>query len=154
MLFDGDIPGLSDEEEQAFAELAPIYQTNRAQRLTYAVRRKHARVELIRLIHRFRAEDEARTANLEERAAALGFPLERGEAVLVGIDENDQPLYIVSDGIGACDTISADEVWPTNAVGNINTNFNLSGAGITLAMWEEGVPNKDHQEFSGRITHT
>jgi hypothetical protein len=105
------------------------------------------------MAHRFRAEHEARTANLEERAAALGFPLERGEAVLVGIDENDQPLYIVSDGIGACDTISADEVWTTNAIGSINTNFNLSGAGITLAMWEEGRANKNHQEFGGRITN-
>jgi hypothetical protein len=153
MLFDGDIPGLTEEEERAFEALAPVYRPNRAKRLTYEVRRKHARVELIRMAHRFREEHEARTANLEERAAALGFPLERGEAVLVGIDENDQPLYIVSDGIGACDTISADEVWTTNAVGNINTNFNLSGAGITLAMWEEGRANKNHQEFGGRITY-
>jgi hypothetical protein len=153
MLFDGDIPGLTDEEERAFEALAPVYRPNRAKRLTYEVRRKHARVELIRMAHRFRAEHEARTANLEERAAAFGYAMKRGEAVLVGIDENDEPLYIVSDGIGACDTISADEVWATNAVGNINTNFNLSGAGITLAMWEGGVPNKDHQEFSGRVTY-
>jgi hypothetical protein len=153
MLFDGDIPGLTEEEERAFEALAPVYRPNRAKRLTYEVRRKHARVELIRMAHRFRAEHEARTANLEERAAAFGYAMKRGEAVLVGIDENDEPLYIVSDGIGACDTISADEVWATNAVGNINTNFNLSGAGITLAMWEEGGVNENHQEFSGRLTN-
>lgn len=73
MLFDGDIPGLTGEEEQAFVELAPVYQPNRAKRLTYELRRKHARVELIRLSHRLRKEREA----LEERARLLNIPLSR-----------------------------------------------------------------------------
>jgi len=153
LLYKGTIPDMDEEELNALAELAPVYQPNRAKRLTYAVRRKHARVELIRLARRFHEEHAARTANLEERAAAFGFPLKRGKAVLVGIDENDEPIYIEPDGIGACDTISADEVWTTNAVGNINTNFNLTGAGVVLAMWEEGRPNTYHQEFAGRITY-
>lgn len=153
LLYKGTIPDMDEEEMQALAELAPVYQPNRAKRLTYEVRRKHARVKLIRLSRRFREEYIARTANLEERATALGFPMELGEAVLVGIGEKDEPIYVESDGIGACDTISADEVWTTNAVGNINTNFNLSGAGVVLAMWEQGRANKYHQEFAGRITY-
>jgi hypothetical protein len=75
MLFDGDIPGLTEEEEQDFVELAPVYQPKRAKRLTHDLRRKHARVELIRLGHRLSKEREA----LEERGQATGDSIgERG----------------------------------------------------------------------------
>jgi hypothetical protein len=56
--------------------------------------------------------------------------------------------------MGSCDTISTDEVWTTNATGQVNTNFNLSGAGITFAMWEwKGGVKETHQEFGGRATN-
>lgn len=153
VLFNGRIPDMTAEETKAFAELAPIYRPERGKRLTYEVRRKHARVELIRMSHRFHKEHEVRAANLEERARRLGIPMKRGEAVLVGIDENDRPIYFSPLGMGSCDTISTDEVWTTNAVGTINTNFNLTGAGVTLAMWEPKTPNPEHQEFAGRVVN-
>jgi hypothetical protein len=96
MLFDGDIPGLTEEEEQVFEALAPVYRPNRAKRLTYEVRRKHARVELIRLAHRLRTEREA----LEERALLLGIPLENGEGGLIHIDELGRPYYTAPTGMG------------------------------------------------------
>lgn len=152
VLFNGQVPNMTPEESQAFADLAPVYQPSRAKRIGYELCRKHSRVEIIRLSRRLREEHEARTDGLEERAEALGIPMQIGDdVVLMYIDERDHPHYEGSDGIDACDTISSDEVWTTNAVGNINTNFNLTGAGITLAMWEYGGVKKEHQEFYNRV---
>lgn len=150
MLFDGDIPGLTEEEEQAFVDLAPVYQPKRSKRLTYEVRRKHAKVEMIRLAHHYRVDRKA----LEARALLLNIPLTCGEGALMSINEEGEPFYAASSGMGACDSISTDEVWGTNAVnaaGYVNTNFHLSGNGVTLAMWETGGVMEDHQEFIGRV---
>jgi len=60
--------------------------------------------------------------------------------------ENNHPIYYQTLNLNSAKTISADRVWPGGS-----TDFNLSGNGIALAIWDAGHALSTHQEFGGRI---
>lgn len=55
VLFNGSMPRMTEQESKAFEELAPIYQPDRSKRIGYDIRRKHQKVEMIRMKHRERS---------------------------------------------------------------------------------------------------
>jgi len=57
------------------------------------------------------------------------------------------PRFRATSNINAAATASTSAVWPGGAAG-----LNLTGAGITLGIWDEGKTRIDHQEFGGRAT--
>ncbi|MBK8556565.1 MAG: S8 family serine peptidase [Lewinellaceae bacterium] len=95
-------------------------------------------------------------SKLAREASRLGYPLrissQQGELVLRSI-ENEQPIYDGNFNLNSVQTISADDV---KAGGSLN--LGLTGAGITLGIWEAFEPGSraavrtTHQEFGGRAT--
>src|SRR5690606_2465807 len=48
--------------------------------------------------------------------------------------------------LNAADTVNADRVWPGGGLG-----LNLSGAGVTVGVWDGGAVLAEHQELDGRV---
>jgi len=112
---------------------------------------------------------EQRKAQMEQRAAARGYPRQikvRGgsAATLIDLTEGGRPIYVQPHNIAAADSIGVDELWPANSVTAIagwptgSTGRNLNGAGVTVGMWEAnsftggaGVRTA-HGQFGGRVT--
>lgn len=89
------------------------------------------------------------------QAEAKAMALERGWTVrdtlpngaimeLQGI-YNGLPYYYMTNNLTAADSVSTDECWPGGLSG-----YNLTGAGITLGIWDGGGVRVTHQEFGGR----
>jgi len=55
-------------------------------------------------------------------------------------------VYYVTYGVEAADSLSADELWPGGSTG-----LNLTGAGVTLGIWDGGAVDPSHPEFRGRL---
>lgn len=60
---------------------------------------------------------------------------------LIGI-KNNKPVYIGTDNYFAGQTISTDLVQPGS-----DLDFNLTGASITIGLWDAGMVRSDHIEF-------
>ncbi len=94
LLFSGSVPDMTEAENRAFKELAPVYEPDRAKRLGYDLRSKHQRVDLIRFKHRMHKKYRAKYEEAKNRANELGIPLRtdgpksRGTKVSRGGDEN------------------------------------------------------------------
>ena len=58
---------------------------------------------------------------------------------------NGTPRYYMSHNVDAADSASTDECWPGGAGG-----LNLTGAGVTLGIWDGGAVYTTHGEFQGR----
>lgn len=151
MLFAGAIPDLSEIETKAFEDLAPLYEPDPRRRLTYDIRRKHQRVDLIRLKHRSSA------AWRQSHEAAVLWARQSNEPVRVvtdtgtiweldSIDSDGSPVYLTTCNINAARTISADKVRSGGSA-----PFHLTGTNITVAMWDGGIAVTNHQEFGGRV---
>ena len=74
--------------------------------------------------------------------------LSGGVAELDYYDDQGFPQVNQTENAVAADTISTDEVWPSST-----NNFNLSGASITLGVWEGGAVLSSHQEFRSCISY-
>jgi hypothetical protein len=61
--------------------------------------------------------------------------------------EDGRPVYYITDNVTAAASISSDRVYAGGPLG-----FALSGAGVTLAVWDGGSVRTTHQEFGGRAT--
>lgn len=55
------------------------------------------------------------------------------------------PRYYLTHNLNAADSVSTDECWPDGS-----RQLDLSGAGITLGIWDAGAVITDHSEFEGR----
>ena len=147
MLFKGTIPNMAAWEVKAFEELAPVYESDRRKRLTYDLRRKHERVELIRLRHRARAQWDEDYKEAVERAEADELPLrtetDDGRIAELFAYDHDRPLYNITCNRVSADTISTDEVRPGGS-----TSFALTGTNMTVAIWDGGGVRTSHQEFA------
>ncbi|MGC8865092.1 MAG: S8 family serine peptidase [Bacteroidales bacterium] len=64
-----------------------------------------------------------------------------------GLDDRGQLWVYGTSNLNAAKTVSTDKVWPGGGAG-----LNLTGNGITLAIWDGGKVRTTHQEFSGRVT--
>lgn len=165
ILYNGSMPDMTDSEYQAFVDLAPVYEPDKSKRLTYELRRKHIDVELIRLAHRLHDKYSSLHSEAEIRASELGIPMRidspDGTAELQYFNKRGDPIYYVTCGALACDTISTDEVWPTNALSQANTNgfligsnmVYLTGTNVTLCMWDTASPRYTHEAFVGHFQY-
>jgi len=57
-----------------------------------------------------------------------------------------RPAYYSTTNLDAADSVSSDECWPGGSTG-----LGLSGAGVTLGVWDGGRVRSTHQEFNGRV---
>lgn len=107
-----------------------------------------ARLSLRREIAR---ENRAsRQVALRQRAESLRIPMQKvqGDQVfaLRSIGPDGSPIYDLPDNTISQQTSGADSVKTGGGLG-----LSLSGAGITIGLWESGgVPRATHQEFGGR----
>ncbi len=95
-----------------------------------------------------RAAFEKREA--EAWARQHGLPVRRklpnGATIEIMAVRNGVPVYYVTYGLEAADSLSADELWPGGSTG-----LNLTGAGVTLGIWDGGSVDPSHPEFLGRL---
>jgi len=61
---------------------------------------------------------------------------------------NGVPMYYTTTNLDAADSLSVDECWPGGPTG-----LGLTGAGVTLGIWDAGGVRTTHQEFGGRVTN-
>lgn len=88
----------------------------------------------------------------EQWAIANGFPIsgitpDGVEFFIVDFDSIRGPEYIATNNINSASTISTNKV----LVGGVS-GLNLSGSGITMAMWDGGEVCNQHPELIGRAT--
>lgn len=57
------------------------------------------------------------------------------------------PLFFITDNVRAAQTISTDKVRTGGELG-----YELSGAGMEVAIWDAGAVRISHQEFDGRVS--
>lgn len=95
-----------------------------------------------------RAAVEKRQA--EEWAKQRGLPVRRklpnGATIEIMAVRNGVPVYYITYGMEAADSLSADELWPGGSTG-----LNLTGSGVTLGIWDGGSVDASHPEFRGRL---
>ncbi len=99
----------------------------------------------------FRREASARFA--EERAAALrwadslGLPVRQelpdGRVTELMRLRDDIPMYYITHNAGGAELINSDKVYADGSAG-----LELSGAGQTLGIWDNGKVRNTHQEFN------
>ncbi|KAF0129185.1 MAG: subtilisin-like serine protease [Bacteroidetes bacterium] len=85
------------------------------------------------------------------KALQLGWPLltedENGRiSELIRLDEG-RPVYVITDNAAGAALINSDKLYSGGAAG-----LSLSGAGITMGIWDGGSVYAAHQELTGRIT--
>lgn len=56
------------------------------------------------------------------------------------------PVYYITENVVSAATISSDKTWPGGTLG-----LSLTGAGVTLSVWDGGAVRTTHQEFGGRV---
>lgn len=146
VLFNGYMPRMTKQESKAFEELAPVYQPDRSKRVGYDIRRKHQKVEMIRMKHRERSRWTKRHEEAVKKAKAAGLPIrieEDGQLSELYAWEHGQPLYLTTHNRISADTISVDEVHPGGS-----EPFALTGSNVTVAVWDGGNAVSNHVEFT------
>jgi hypothetical protein len=83
-------------------------------------------------------------------ATVMGFPIrfktKDGGLCELQYFENGCPIYYSSNNAVAAATISTNKIW--SGSGGIH---NLTGFGILLGIWDEGMVRTTHDEFGGRV---
>ncbi len=147
ILGEGRLDDLSPREMQAFEDLAPIYEPDKTRRIRYDVRKKHIIVDLIRLEHEQRRQVEVQRQAGIEAAKRLGMPGGDGEklknSAISGSSGNGLPIYAVSHNRQSAEEIEAYITWGTFD----GWDFNLSGAGVKIALRDIHLTTTNHQEF-------
>lgn len=100
-----------------------------------------ARASLRAVVEKRQAEAWARQHGLPVRRK-----LPNGAIIEIMAIRNGVPIYYTTQGLEAADSLSADELWPGGSTG-----LNLTGAGVTLGIWDGGAVDPTHPEFSGRL---
>lgn len=87
----------------------------------------------------------------QTRAVALNIPLravlDNGRIIELQRFRDGKPEYFLTDNSNSAATIGSDRVYAGGGLG-----LSLSGAGITLSLWDGGAVRTSHQEFTGRVT--
>jgi hypothetical protein len=71
---------------------------------------------------------------------------DRRFAEIQGIDDLGRPWYYITDNANSAKTVSTNQVYAGG-----NAGLNLTGAGITVRIWDAGAVRLSHQEFGGRV---
>ncbi len=96
--------------------------------------------------------ERARQERSEAEAIAImrGLPVRQilGDGTVIELQRfrNGRPEYFITDNAVASASISSDKTYAGGALG-----LSLSGAGITLAVWDGGKVRTTHQEFDNRV---
>jgi hypothetical protein len=112
-----------------------------------AVQRQRLEADAAMLTQRSRIERE----DAQARAMILNIPLravlDNGAIIELQRFRDGKPEYFLTDNSVSAATISSDRVRAGGALG-----LSLSGAGVTLSLWDGGAVRVSHQEFAGRVT--
>lgn len=73
--------------------------------------------------------------------------LPNGATIEIMAIRSGVPIYYTTTGLESADSLSVDELWPGGSTG-----LNLTGAGVTLGVWDSGSVDPSHPEFSGRLS--
>ena len=88
-----------------------------------------------------------RRQNARAKAVRLGLPIRRefanGRVEEIIDFDGDQPLYFTTDNSNAAVSTGANLLRPSP--------YSLSGAGVTIGVWDGGAGRASHQEFGGRL---
>lgn len=87
-------------------------------------------------------------------AAERRWPLKKKNANnsvsrLMGVTPDLQPIYYTDENQGAGITARTNKLYPNGGMG-----LNLTGAGMTMALWEGGSPSLNHELFEGRVIYS
>jgi len=97
--------------------------------------------------------ERARVERSEAEAIAIvrGIPIRQvlndGTVIELQRFRDGRPEYYITDNATAAASISSDRTYAGGVLG-----LALSGAGITLSVWDGGSVRATHQEFGGRVT--
>jgi hypothetical protein len=101
-----------------------------------------------RVVARLKEADTRRRQNARGRAARLGLPLRsvlaNGRIQEIADFNGDRPLYFTTQNLNAAVSTGADRLW--------TSPHSLTGAGVTIGLWDGGSGRATHQEFGGRLT--
>jgi methionine-rich copper-binding protein CopC len=100
-----------------------------------------ARASLRAAVEKRQAEQWARQHGLPVRQK-----LPSGAVIEIMAIRHGVPVYYVTYGLESADSLSVDELWPGGSTG-----LNLTGAGVTLGIWDGGAVDPTHPEFRGRL---
>lgn len=148
MLGAGTMGDLPPEKLKAFEDLAPVYEPDRTKRVRYDIRKKHIIVDLIRLEQKQQEEQAQQREDGIKAAKRFGMSGGDGEilknSAIVGCSENGLPIYVTSHNRQSAEDIEADKIWGSWG----DMDFNLSGAGVKIALRDVHLSSTNHQEFS------
>lgn len=92
--------------------------------------------------------ENTRRENAHARAALLGLPLRselpNGRVQEIADFDGDRPVYFTTDNANAAISTGANLLR--------TSPYSLTGAGVTIGLWDGGSGRASHQEFGGRLT--
>ena len=101
-----------------------------------------------RVVAQMGAIESARRQNARNRAALRGLPLRTelpsGRVQEIADFDGDRPLYLTTDNVNAAISTGANLLR--------TSPYSLSGAGVTIGLWDGGSGRSTHQEFDTRLT--
>lgn len=104
------------------------------------------------LYQRIKAKEDASYKRALELAELNGWALKKETkdgytSTLVGVDDNDQPIYIRPYNAGAATTARVNTINSGGLFG-----LNLNGQGMVLGIWEPGRVRTSHVDLAGAVT--
>ncbi len=109
-------------------------------------------IPLDRLAEQLETRGRQDRAQAERLARGAGLPVRRelpnGRVIEIRrFALGRPPLYLITNNVGAADTISTDELWPGGATG-----IDINGTGMTVGEWDGGAVYAAHSDLTGRVT--
>ena len=106
-------------------------------------------VKRAEVVRQLKEIEERRKKDAWERAAKMGIPIEgttpNGGRFELQYFEDGKPVYHATKNVNAAISTAANLVRGT-------APFNVTGANVTVGIWDGGIPRLTHQEFGSRIT--
>lgn len=100
-----------------------------------------------RVVARLGEIETTRRQKVRARGTLLGLPLRRvmanGRVQELAAFEGDRPLYFTTDNANAAISTGANLLRASP--------YSLTGAGVTIGLWDGGTARATHQEFGGRM---
>jgi Subtilase family/MBG domain len=105
-------------------------------------------VDRARVVARLRESETKRRQAARDRATLRGLPLRMvspsGRIQEIADFDGDSPVYLTTQNVNAAISTSANLLR--------TSPYSLTGAGVTIGLWDGGSSRSTHQEFGGRIT--
>jgi hypothetical protein len=105
-------------------------------------------VDRARVVARLQEAETKRRQNARDRATLRGLPLRtvfpNGRIQEIADFDGDSPVYLTTQNVNAAISTGANLLR--------TSPHSLTGAGVTIGLWDGGSGRSTHQEFGGRIT--